>query len=161
MDQEYTAPPSSSGDIFEDFAQVRNATPGQRFVNLLVDNLLMQFGLSYLTEFAVGVIIAFLFPDYARHIYYEQDTADVLVLVYAAGILNYLLYYTVCEKAFKGYTLGKLISGTRAIRNDGKELTLKDAFLRSLSRLVPFEPFSGFGVPWHDAWTKTQVIQVR
>jgi len=67
----------------------------------------------------------------------------------------------VCEKAFKGRTLGKVISGTRAIRNDGGELTLKDALLRSLSRLVPFEVFSGFGTPWHDSWTNTQVIKAR
>jgi hypothetical protein len=59
--------------------------------------------------------------------------------------------------------LGKLITGTRAIREDGVELNFKDAFLRSLSRLVPFEPFSiwsGNGI-WHDSWTKTMVIKSR
>ncbi len=66
-------------------------------------------------------------------------------MAYILVLLNYLLYYTVCEKAFKGYTLGKLVSGTRAIRDDGGELTLKDAFLRSASRLVPLEFLSGFG----------------
>ena len=66
------------------------------------------------------------------------------------------------EKLFKGYTVGKLITGTRAIREDGKELTFKNAILRSLSRMVPFEPFSAFGgSPWHDRWTKTRVIKSR
>ncbi|ODT91451.1 MAG: hypothetical protein ABS85_12565 [Sphingobacteriales bacterium SCN 48-20] len=82
---------------------------------------------------------------------------------YEIVLISYLLYYSICEKVFKGYTLGKLLSGTRAIRADGGELTFKDAFLRSLSRLVPFEQFSiwsGNGL-WHDSWTKTRVIKAR
>jgi len=158
MEQEYN---SQQENLFEDYIQYKTATSGQRFLNWLVDNLLMRFGLSYVTGTLVGIIIGKLFPDYALRIADTQDTWDLLLLGYAIGFFNYLLYYTICEKAFKGYTLGKLISGTRAIRDDGKELTFKDALLRSLSRLVPFEVFSGFGKPWHDSWTNTQVIQVR
>ena len=122
----------------------------------------MQYGLSYVTGTIVGYMLATLFPEYTARIVYNQTTADLLVIGYAVAIFNYLVYYTICEKAFKGYTLGKLISGTRAIREDGKELTFKDALLRSLSRLVPFEIFSVFGDrPWHDAWTKTMVIKAR
>ncbi|MFI5131510.1 MAG: RDD family protein [Chitinophagales bacterium] len=148
-------------DLFKDYTHYKTAATGQRFVNWLVDNLVMRFALSYVTGTFVGIMIGKFFPDYADRISYSQDTWDLLLLGYAVGIFNYLLYYTICEKAFKGYTLGKLISGTRAIRDDGKELTFKDALLRSLSRLVPLEAFSGFSKPWHDSWTNTQVIQVR
>jgi uncharacterized RDD family membrane protein YckC len=76
--------------------------------------------------------------------------------------LNYIVYYTLCEKLLKGYTLGKLITGTRAIRQDGGELTFRNALLRSLSRCVPFEVFSGFNtLTWHDSWTDTKVIKAR
>ena len=148
-------------NLFDDYTQYKTAASGQRFVNWLVDNLLMRFGLSYVTGTFVGMMIGRFFPDYAERIVDTQNTWDLLLLAYAIGFFNYLLYYTICEKAFRGYTLGKLISGTRAIREDGKELTFKDAFLRSLSRLVPFEVLSGFGKPWHDSWTNTTVIQVR
>ena len=163
MNQEYNAAPEvASEGLFEDYQEpTRQASTGQRFVNWLVDNLLMRFGLSYLTGMALGYAINNFFPDYALRISYEQDPFDLYLIAYVLVLLNYLLYYTVCEKAFKGYTLGKLVSGTRAIREDGGELTLKDAFLRSLSRLVPFEALSGFGRPWHDSWTRTHVIQVR
>jgi hypothetical protein len=40
-------------------------------------------------------------------------------------------------------------------------LTFKDALLRSLCRLIPFEVFSGFGVPWHDSLTNTMVVKKR
>ncbi|MBK6634385.1 MAG: hypothetical protein IPG38_08770 [Chitinophagaceae bacterium] len=55
-----------------------------------------------------------------------------------------------------------MVTGTRAIRQDGNELTFKDALLRSLCRLVPFEVFSGFNIlTWHDSWTETMVIKAR
>jgi uncharacterized RDD family membrane protein YckC len=100
-------------------------------------------------------------PEYTIRVFSEQ-TFETYFVSYLIAVFHYLFYYTICEKAFKGYTLGKLLSGTRAVRMDGQELTLKDAFLRSLSRMVPFEVFSGFGEqPWHDTWTKTAVIKAR
>jgi uncharacterized RDD family membrane protein YckC len=138
------------------------ASSGQRFLNYLIDNLLLRFGLSMLTGMAVGTILALLFPDFMMELSQSDNTFGLLALSYLIVIVNYLIYYTICEKAFKGYTLGKLITGTRAVREDGNELTLKDALLRSLSRMVPFEAFSAFGgYPWHDSWTKTRVIKSR
>jgi uncharacterized RDD family membrane protein YckC len=141
-----------------------DASQGQRFLNWLVDNLLMRYGLSYLTGTLVGYLLGAIAPDYIMRIALGQDnnTFDLLFLGYIVGIFNYLFYYTICEKAFKGYTLGKLLTGTRAIREDGEELTFKDALLRTLSRIVPFEVLSALGgSPWHDAWTKTRVIKSR
>jgi uncharacterized RDD family membrane protein YckC len=153
------APPEN---IFEDFIQHTPATNGQRFLNWLIDNLFMRFILSYATGTVVGYFIANYFVDYANHIFYDKNTGDLFLLGYIIGFFNYLIYYTICEKAFRGYTLGKLLTGTRAIRENGEELSFKDAVLRSLSRLVPFEVFSGFDYkPWHDRWTKTTVIKAR
>lgn len=138
------------------------AGTGQRFLNYLIDNLLMRFGLSLVTGMAVGVVLGLMAPEYIERLSYDQGAFDLILLAYLIAIVNYLLYYTICEKAFRGYTLGKLITGTRAIRNDGGELTFKDALLRSLCRLIPFEAFSGFGGhPWHDTITNTMVIKSR
>ena len=153
--------------LFEEFHQQEKANRWKRFFNYLIDNIFMNYGLSFLTS---GVVIA-LFPDQSRLLTegFDPDPTDIdmaamyasLLPAFVLGILNYLLYYTICEQAFKGVTLGKLITGTRAIRRDGKDLTFRDALLRSLSRLVPFEALSGFGTPWHDDWTNTQVIKTR
>lgn len=164
-EQEELSQPTPEPGLFDDYLsqqQYVEATIGQRFVNFLIDNLLMRFGLSYLTGTAVGVLLGILFPEYMNRIIYSQTSMDLLLLSYAVGVVNYLFYYTICEKAFRGYTLGKLVSGTRAIREDGGELTFKDAILRTLSRMVPFEVLSGFAPrPWHDSWTKTIVIKTR
>jgi uncharacterized RDD family membrane protein YckC len=139
------------------------ASQGQRFLNWLIDNILMRFGLSYLTGTGAGLVIGIAAPDFFTNIDNSDGPFDTLLLLgILIGYLNYIIYYTLCEKLFKGRTLGKLITGTRAIRQDGKELSFKDALLRSLSRCVPFEFFSGFNtLTWHDSWTNTMVIKAR
>jgi len=142
--------------------QYEHASAGQRFLNLLIDNLLMRFGLSWLTGYCVGYILAKFFPDFYLNMIYSKGV-EYYLTIYLVAIFNYVIYYTFCEKTFNGYTLGKLVTGTRAIREDGQELTWKDAFIRSVSRLVPFEALSiwfGYGL-WHDTWSKTMVIRAR
>ena len=139
------------------------ATQGQRFLNWLIDNLLMRYGLSYLTGMGIGVLISIASPKFFENISFDEGVFGTLFWL---GILisyfNYVVYYTVCEKLFRGYTVGKLITGTRAIRQDGGELSFRNALLRSLSRCVPFEVFSGFNtLTWHDSWTDTMVIKAR
>lgn len=161
-----TSLPENQQDIFteQEIFNYEEASTGQRFLNYLIDGVLMQYGLSFLTGIVVARIVYYISPETAYNWFVERsDSFDILFSAYLISILNFLIYYTICEKAFKGKTLGKLITGTKAVRNDGKELTFKDAILRTLSRVVPFEPFSiwfGNGL-WHDEWTKTMVIKTR
>jgi uncharacterized RDD family membrane protein YckC len=157
----YSSATETAPDLFEDgeFVEYHEASTGQRFVNYLIDYLLMSFVIAFATTYLLIELLMVTSPETAYNLFNETN----YLATYIIALINHLLYYTVCEKLFRGYTLGKLVSGTRAIREDGGELTFKDAFLRSLSRLVPFEPFSiwfGNGI-WHDAWTKTKVIKTR
>ncbi|HEX6193573.1 MAG TPA: RDD family protein [Chitinophagaceae bacterium] len=157
--------PVEQRGIFDNFAEHVDASVGARFLNFLIDNLLMRFVLSYATAYLMGIILAAVAPDFIEKLTYSEGdgfSGTLFFFTLIVGYLNYILYYTVCETAFKGYTLGKLVTGTRAIREDGLPLTFRDALLRTLSRLVPFEPLSAFGGnPWHDTWTKTRVIKSR
>ncbi|MBL7731198.1 MAG: RDD family protein [Chitinophagaceae bacterium] len=155
---------SAPADLFNEHTRFTEATKGQRFVNWLVDNVLIRLIVTYFT----GELFASFLLDVAPEFTYRAFGGDGqnfmgILVSYGFGLFHYLFYYTICEKAFKGYTLGKLLSGTRAIRTDGQELTFKDVILRTLSRMVPFEVFSalGDGAPWHDTWTKTMVIKAR
>ena len=149
-------------NLFDTEVLYTEASQGQRFLNFIIDNLFMRYALSYASGYAVGYILLAVAPDFLAEVAFDERGWRFWTLAYILSIFNYIIYYTICEKAFKGYTLGKLLTGTRAIRNDGAELTFKDAILRSLSRLVPFEPFSALGgTPWHDTWTKTTVIKAR
>ncbi|MEJ8842267.1 RDD family protein [Lacibacter sp. H375] len=138
------------------------ASAVQRFFNWLIDNLVMRFAVSYLTGAAVGLLLQIVSPEILFELASGERGFVFWVVSYFIGICNYLFYYTLCEKLFRGYTLGKLITGTRAIRDDDAELKFKDALMRSLCRIVPFEVLSALaGFPWHDTWTKTKVVKTR
>lgn len=166
MDENNNHPEETGlADELNQFTQYTQASQGQRFFNLLIDVLFMRFVLSLATGYVFGYILLAIAPDFLTQVAYEIEGTRgwrYYLLSLLLGYFNFLIYYSFCERAFKGYTLGKLITGTRAIRDDGQELTFKDAILRTLSRLVPFEIFSGFADrPWHDSWTRTTVVKNR
>ena len=141
------------------YFQYFHATQGQRFLNFIIDNILMRLTLTYASGYVVGRVLQVIAPEFLYKLIDDDSKVGLYTLSYMIIIVNYLVYYTLCEKLLRGQTLGKLITGTKSLRTDGEELTFKDALLRSLCRLVPFEVFSGFGVPWHDSWTNTMVIK--
>ena len=77
-----------------------------------------------------------------------------------------LLYYVPMEGLF-GFTVGKLVTGTRVVNAQGGRPTWGQAFGRTLCRLIPFEPFSLFFSKdgevrgWHDSVPKTWVVRRR
>jgi len=141
------------------YFQYLHATQGQRFLNFITDNILMRLTLTYASGYVVGRVLQVIAPEFLYKLIDDDSKVGLYTLSYMILIVNYLVYYTLCEKLFRGQTLGKLITGTKSLRTDGEELTFKDALLRSLCRLVPFEVFSGFGVLWHDSWTNTMVVK--
>ena len=125
------------------------ASTGQRFRTFLLDIL-------FLNVFAVAV--GFM-------------SAALGLLNVWLGISGFLLgaivslIYFVGQEAVSGRTIGKLITGTTAVNEDGTKLTFGRALGRTLCRFIPFEAFSFFGGNggprgWHDRIPKTKVISV-
>ena len=140
--------------ILSDFeVELDPANRNLRFVNFLVDRLLFYF-FSRAFNIIWG---SFLQMAMYKEDYYTRLTVSVLV-----GLFLYAFFMGVTEALFRGKTLGKVFTGTRAVNPDGSPISVKTAFLRGLCRMVPFEPFSAFGGswprPWHDKWTDTYVI---
>jgi uncharacterized RDD family membrane protein YckC len=141
------------------FFEYNKASQGQRFLNFLIDNVIIRIALGYVTGLAAGYLLMQLFPEFAYSLSYNKGRLYLISILIV--LTDYLLYYTLFEGLFKGRTIGKLITGTRAITENGTELTFKEAFLRSSCRLIPCEAFSGLGTPWHDSVTNTIVIKTR
>ncbi|MDO6433103.1 RDD family protein [Flavitalea sp. BT771] len=142
--------------ILSDFeVELDPANRNLRFVNFIVDRLLFYF---FSRAFNI------LWGKFLRIALYETETdrytALTINLLYA--LFLYAFFMGLTEGLFRGKTLGKVFTGTRAVNPDGSPISMKTAFLRGLSRVVPFEPFSAFGGdwprPWHDKWTDTYVI---
>lgn len=146
----------------QDIVLNREASTGQRFLNFLIDYVVFGFIIDFLTNSFYYWFLSLASQELADAFMSDEASGLFLLATVLTSWINVLLYYTFCEKVFNGVTLGKLVTGTKAIRQDGLALTWKDAFMRSLCRLVPFEPFSALGNwPWHDRWTKTMVIKTR
>jgi uncharacterized RDD family membrane protein YckC len=132
------------------------ASTGKRFANYLID--LLGF---YITLFVLGFMIAVAFPPAIDAL---EDDSGFGLLGRLISVILYGLYMFSIEAIFKGKSFGKLVTGTKAVNEDGSQISLRTAFLRGLSRMVPFEAFSALGTPsypWHDKWTRTVVIDEK
>lgn len=137
--------------------QIVQASTGKRFANYIIDLIVF-----YILMVFAGVIIVIVNPT-TLYSFSDDDVATNL-LDRLLSLVLYGLYMFLIEAIFKGKSLGKLITGTRAVNEDGSNISIQTALLRGLSRAVPFNAFSALGspsYPWHDKWTKTYVIDEK
>ena len=61
-------------------------------------------------------------------------------------------------------TIGKLITRTKVVMENGEKPSSEAIIIRSLCRMIPFDAFSFLGDPsrgWHDTISKTYVVDVQ
>lgn len=157
MDDTPEIPPEEVNILDDVHYTLVQASGGKRFANYLVDwvgfYLVWQL---FFGELLGRILVWINFP--------ADNVSALYGIVYLAVFVTFGVLVGGVEAATGGKTLGKLITGTRAVMDDGSRLTPSKAFLRYLVRLVPFEAFSALGspsYPWHDRWTKTIVIDER
>lgn len=140
----------------EDEKRVSNyASTDKRFLNYLLDQVII-FVLSYALFFILALLG--LYPESLRTFIETGGKAAEYVI----GIPIVFLYYFIFESIYRR-TPAKFITKTKVLDINGSKPTRIQIFKRSLSRLVPFEPISGFGggTPWHgwhDRWSHTMVV---
>lgn len=128
-----------------------SASLGLRFANFIVDRFAVV-GVTFCMGFVVGMLGGLEFVE-----------SSGVWIDLTLGIGGTLVYYAATESIF-GRTLGKLITGTKVIGEDGFKPSFGRAMLRTLCRFIPFEPFSFFGAErrgWHDSIAKTWVVKSR
>jgi uncharacterized RDD family membrane protein YckC len=141
--------------------KIEPASRWRRFFNLLID-----YGCFTL------VAILLVLP-YSMWLMMEGGEAAVATLEeanflrdYAIGIGAMLLYYIPMEGLF-GFTVGKLITGTRVVTEDGGKPRWGQIIGRTFARFIPFEAFSVLFANdkerrgWHDSLPKTYVVRKR
>lgn len=131
------------------------ADTGKRFLNYIID-----FACFLFLAFAFGMAGILLWGDnFAYGLENINPLADRLL-----SLIIYAVYMFVQEAIFKGRSIGKFVTGTRAVYLDGSTINATTALYRGFSRAVPFSVFSTFGNPcnpWWDRWTDTQVIDIK
>lgn len=136
------------------------ASKGIRFANFVIDGIFI-----FILFFLFGAFSILLFE--ILNIRFLIDVTDRLATLnklenFLVTSMVYFIYLFLMEYFTKGKTLGKYITGTKVISIDGSEPSIQDYFVRTISRLVPFDGLSYFGENgWHDSWSNTRVIDIK
>jgi uncharacterized RDD family membrane protein YckC len=146
----------TSSDLLNNFDNhIVRAESGKRLLNYIID-----LAFFYMLAIGVGIFIAIASPSSVESLTDDSNPIGDRLL----GLVLYGLYMSIIEALFKGKSLGKLITRTRAVNMDGSRITVGTAIARGFSRAVPFCAFSALGSPcnpWQDKWTDTLVIDER
>jgi len=120
------------------------ASQSKRFLNFAID-----FAAILAFSFFLGIVFSIFAPSLS------------LIPNILLGIFINLSFFCFFEIVFK-QTPGKMITGTKVVADDGSEVNAGQILGRSLSRMIPFEPFSFLGDSpgWHDTISGTRVIDL-
>ncbi len=136
------------------------ASSGKRFANFLIDRTLFT-GIF----FVFGVLIAFyaeLTGDYETLDYVKRfENINRFLDMLITGLLFAILYSIFEFKTQR--TIGKYITKTKVVLENGEKPDLNTIITRSLCRIIPFDALSYLGNPsrgWHDTISNTYVVDI-
>ncbi|MGJ7903228.1 RDD family protein [Lysobacter sp. 1R34A] len=157
MDDNPYHAPQTAVQLDERMAKLEAASFLRRFFNYLID---------FVACYAIGFVIAFAFALFGGEGALAAMDEPNLLRDYAIGIGLMLAYYIPLEGMF-GVTVGKLITGTRVVDEQGRPPGWGQVIGRTFARLIPLEPFSVLfsdsrrPAGWHDRLPKTLVVRTR
>jgi len=134
------------------------ATNNKRLANYVVD-VIAQYAISYSLVLVAEQLYVYFESDWL----YNFLTNDGFLFNLLSGYGLLVVYYTIFETLTQR-SLGKYITGTKVLVQDGSVPSAGTIALRSLCRVIPFEHFSFLGDKqggWHDRFTSTVVVNVK
>jgi len=150
-DDRYRVSEGSMTSLPEEPISLDPAGRGRRFANYLIDTVAQVLLVAVLS--AVSVVIWG-----ESSLAWMETTPDI---VFGLGMM--FLYYVPME-GLTGRTIGKFITRTVVVDEEGQRPSLGQVLGRTLARIVPFEAFSFFSSDargWHDSWPRTYVVIKR
>lgn len=150
--------PPQEKHLFDDANYfLTQASSGKRLANYIID-----LAVFWVVMYFLAYVIVEISVDLYLFIYGEEEGFDLKGRLFS--LLLYGMYMGLTEALFNGRSLGKLITGTIAVNEDGSRISGQKALLRGLVRAVPFNALSALGstcYPWHDKWNKTYVVNYK
>jgi uncharacterized RDD family membrane protein YckC len=145
-------------EVQEEMNYVDPVSRGVRLANFIIDRIAVV-SIIYCIQFVWEMLSPSMRETINAYLS-KQDSITLWMIDMMISVVFLLLYYSLFEAATRGRTLGKILTGTSAITQDGSSFTFKHALLRTLCRFIPFEPLSALGyMPWHDSLTHTAVVK--
>lgn len=106
----------------------------KRLLNWFIDNAVLAL-INY------GVLLATIMILPVEAWSYDPENYNFEIIFYSCMFLTTTLYYFTLEK-LTGRTIGKLLTNTRVLSNNGKKPTAGQVLTRTLCRFIPFEAFT-------------------
>jgi len=137
------------------------ASKSKRFTNYIIDTILFYVlffllgGLLGIIAYVIGIEGLVEFLDKLENINSLLDRLITSVI--------FMFFYFILE-SISQRTVGKLITQTKVVLEDGTKPTPETIIIRSLCRIIPFEPLSFLGSTargWHDSISKTYVVDTK
>ncbi len=118
---------------------------GRRFLNSLIDTVFFYI-LAGLTGAVLGLTG-------------NASLVKSPIIINLIALTLFLAYFIVMETS-TGATIGKLLTKTRVVTEEGMQPSFKQILGRSFARLIPFDAFSYLGgnPGWHDSLSGTFVV---
>jgi len=114
------------------------ADSGKRFLNFIIDAAVVIFLLGISNK--LFIVAPFFHLSGFYHI--------ALIFVYFYGLESSI-----------GQTVGKMITKTKVVAEDGGVPTSQNLLIRSIARFIPLEPLLYINGQWlHDSLSKTKVV---
>jgi uncharacterized RDD family membrane protein YckC len=134
------------------------ATQGQRFLNYLID---------FVVQLVIGLIIGILIIIIGSLLGFvgleEKFDNTNRFEDYIIGAIISLIYFIPFE-SITSRSIGKFITGTIVVMEDGSKPDSSVILKRTLYRLLPFNALTFLGTPsrgWHDSKSDTYVVNKK
>lgn len=122
-----------------------------RFANYLIDVV------AFLLFILIIMIVLLLFQVDVVTFFNQNPLFDRILTA-----IFYFAFMSFQELIFKGRSIGKFITGTIAVTEDGSQMEIGKILNRNICRLIPFDALSYFGnTGWHDSISKTRVVNKK
>lgn len=137
------------------------ASKSKRLANYFIDRIVFTLLLVVIT-FVVAIIAELLGSESVLEVLYDLENMNRLIDKLVSSVI-FIIFYSILE-SISQRTIGKLITQTKVVLENGEKPPLETIIIRSLCRIIPFEPFSFLGnIPrgWHDTLSKTYVVDIK
>lgn len=136
---------------FLDPVEFSLASKGIRVANYFIDAI--AFFILFVVLFLLFEVVGFEFLSYLE----LNPLIDRLI-----SAVLYVLFMVLQEIIFKGRSIGKFLTGSVVVMEDGSQPDVQSYFIRNLCRIIPFDGLSFLGNRgWHDSISKTWVVNKK
>ena len=125
-----------------------------RLIHTVVDSICL-FVLIFFLSFILG-LFSFILGEFLN----INDQFTIGLLEFLTILFAFILYFVFMEYKFQK-TIGKFITKTKVVMNDGRKPELNEIFIRTVCRLIPLDNFSYLFMKngFHDRFSNTTVIK--